>query len=170
MKLGQLLSTRPDLLPEAYTNELALLRDDVRPFSFAQVETILGEEYGRPLRQIFASLDEKPVASASISQVHRGVLHDGRVVALKVRRPDIAKVVQADLDIIKNLAQLIERRLPQLAVYRPLSLAREFERTHQTRARFLRRAPDHAALPDSSSPTNPTAHIPFTFEDFRPPA
>src|SRR5262249_14486258 len=99
VKLGQLLSTRPDLLPEAYTNELAALRDDVRPFSFAQVETILREEYGRPLTEIFASVEEIPVASASISQVHRAILPDGRTVALKVRRPEIAKVVQADLDI-----------------------------------------------------------------------
>ena len=129
VKLGQLLSTRPDLLPESYTNELAALRNDVRPFPFAQVETILREEYGRPLSELFASIDETPVASASISQVHRAVVLDGRIVALKVRRPEIAKVIRADLDIIKNLAQLVERRLPNLAVYRPLGLAREFERT-----------------------------------------
>jgi ubiquinone biosynthesis protein len=129
VKLGQLLSTRPDLLPESYTNELAALRDDVRPFSFAQVEKILREEYGRPLPELFASIDETPVASASISQVHRAVVLDGRIVALKVRRPDIAKVVKADLDIIKNLAHLVERRLPHLAAYRPLTLACEFERT-----------------------------------------
>ena len=74
VKLGQLLSTRPDLLPESYTNELAALRDDVRPFSFAQVETILREEYKQPLTEVFASIDEVPVASASISQVHRAVV------------------------------------------------------------------------------------------------
>src|SRR5271168_3062625 len=91
VKLGQLLSTRPDLLPESYTTELAGLRNDVRPFPFFQVETILAEEYRRPPLEIFASVDEVPVASASISQVHRAVLHDGRLVALKVRRPDIAK-------------------------------------------------------------------------------
>jgi ubiquinone biosynthesis protein len=129
VKLGQLLSSRPDLLPEPYTNELASLRDDVRPFPFAQVESILCKEYGRPLAEIFCSIDESPVASASISQVHRVVLCDGRIAALKVQRPDIAKVIQADLDIIKNLAQLAERRLPNLAIYRPLALAREFERT-----------------------------------------
>ncbi len=138
VKLGQLLSTRPDLLPEAYTSELTFLRDDVRTFPFEQVEAILSEEYGRPVREIFASLEEKPVASASISQVHRAVLPDGRVVALKVQRPDIAKVVQADLDIIKNLAQLIERRLPNLAVYRPLAMAREFERTIKRELDFSR--------------------------------
>jgi ubiquinone biosynthesis protein len=138
VKLGQLLSTRPDLLPEAYTNELTYLRDDVRAYPFDQVAKILQEEYGRPHTEIFASLDEKPVASASISQVHRAVLLDGRVAALKVQRPEISKVVQADLDIIKNLAQLVERRLPNLAVYRPLAMAREFERTIKRELDFAR--------------------------------
>ena len=104
------------------------MRADVRPFAFDQVEKILGEEYGRPASEVFAALEPAPVASASISQVHRAVLHDGRTVALKVRRPGIAKVVKADLDIIKNLAQLVERHLPMLAPYRPVALAREFER------------------------------------------
>ncbi|MBX6312510.1 MAG: AarF/ABC1/UbiB kinase family protein [Isosphaeraceae bacterium] len=129
VKLGQLLSTRPDLLPEAYTNELAALRDDVRPFPFSEVEAILAEEYGRPLSEIFVELDPEPVASASISQVHRAVLHDGRRLALKVRRPGIEKIVQADLDILRNLAQLAERRLPFLAPYGPVAIAREFERS-----------------------------------------
>ena len=164
VKLGQLLSTRPDLLPETYTNELAALRDDVRPFSFAQVETILKEEYGRPLDQLFASVEEIPVASASISQVHRAVLPNGRIVALKVRRPEIAKVIQADLDIIKNLAQLVERRLPNLAVYRPLSLAREFERTIKRELDFSteRRTMQRCRIQLGG---DPTAHIPAVFDE-----
>src|SRR5262249_16214578 len=129
VKLGQLLSTRPDLLPESYINELSALRADVRPFGFDQVEKILGEEYGRPVSEVFDELDPTPVASASISQVHRAVLRDGRTVALKIRRPEITKVVKADLDIVKNLAQLVERHIPTLAPYRPVALAREFERT-----------------------------------------
>jgi ubiquinone biosynthesis protein len=129
VKLGQLLSTRPDLLPEAYITELALLRDDVRPFSFTQAEEILTEEYGRPLRSVFASIDPIPVASASISQVHRAKLVDGREVALKIRRPGIEKVTQADVDILKNLSHLAERRLSFLAPYGPTAIAREFERS-----------------------------------------
>jgi ubiquinone biosynthesis protein len=169
VKLGQLLSTRPDLLPESYTNELAALRNDVRPFPFAQVESILREEYGRPLTELFASIDETPVASASISQVHRAVVLDGRVVALKVRRPEIAKVIKADLDIIKNLAQLMERRLPNLAVYRPLSLAREFERTikreldFSTERRTMQRCRSQFAG-DSST------HIPLVVEELSTPS
>ncbi len=164
VKLGQLLSTRPDLLPETYTTELAALRNDVRPFPFAQVETILREEYGRPLSELFASIDETPVASASISQVHRAVVLDGRIVALKVRRPEIAKVIRADLDIIKNLAQLVERRLPNLAVYRPLSLAREFERTIKRELDFSieRRTMQRCRTQFAG---DPTAHIPLVIEE-----
>jgi ubiquinone biosynthesis protein len=129
VKLGQLLSTRPDILPEAYTCELAALRDDVRPFPFASAEAILADEYGRPPSEVFATIDPEPIASASISQVHRAVLPDGRALALKIRRPGIEKLVQADLDILKNLSQLAERRLPFLAAYGPTALAREFERS-----------------------------------------
>jgi ubiquinone biosynthesis protein len=129
VKLGQLLSTRPDLLPEPYIVELASLRDDVRPFPFAEAEAILAAELGQSPREIFASIEPEPVAAASISQVHRATLRDGRSVALKVRRPGIEKVVQADLDILKNLSQLAERRLPFLVPYAPNALAREFERS-----------------------------------------
>src|SRR3954453_13109249 len=129
VKLGQLLSTRPDLLPEAYTSELAALRDDVRPFTYAESEAILTEEDGRPPLEVFAAIDETTIGSASISQVHRAVLPDGREVALKIRRPGIEKVVQADLDILRNLSQVAERRLPFLVPYGPVGLAREFDRS-----------------------------------------
>ncbi len=168
VKLGQLLSTRPDLLPEAYTHELAFLRDDVRPFPFEQAETILRQEYARPLPEIFAIIEPVPVASASISQVHRATLLDGRVVALKIRRPDIAKVVQADLDVIKNLAQLVERRLPNLAAYRPVGLAREFERTIKREIDFTfeRRTIQRCR---AQFEKDPTAHIPAVFEEISTP-
>jgi ubiquinone biosynthesis protein len=168
VKLGQLLSTRPDLLPEAYTQELASLRDDVRPFPFDQAEAILRQEYGRPVTEIFATIDPVPVASASISQVHRAVLRDERVVALKIRRPDIVKIVQADLDIIKNLAQLLERRLPNLAVYRPMGMAREFERTIKREIDFTfeRRTIQRSR---AQFENDSTAHIPDVLEEISTP-
>lgn len=129
VKLGQILSTRHDLLSEAYTAELAQLRDNVRPFPFEEAEAILVEELGRPPDEIFESIDPEPLASASISQVHRATLRDGRVIALKIRRPGIDKTVQADLDILKNLAHLAERRISWLAQYEPVELVKEFERT-----------------------------------------
>ena len=129
VKLGQVLSTRPDLLPEAYIAELSQLRDNVAPFPSDDAETILVEEHGRPPSETFAEFDREPVASASISQVHRARLHDGSLVAVKIRRPNIEKTVQADLDILKHLAELAEKRLPMLKPYGPLNLAREFERS-----------------------------------------
>jgi ubiquinone biosynthesis protein len=165
VKLGQLLSTRPDLIPESYTTELAALRDDVRPFPFEQVEAILAREYGRPPAEVFASIDSKPAASASISQVHRAILQDGRVVALKVRRPEITKVVSADLEIIKNLAQLVERRLPNLAIYRPLALAREFERTIKRELDFtIERRTMQRCFKQFAA--DKTAHVPAVIEEY----
>ncbi len=165
VKLGQLLSTRHDLLPEAYTTELAALRDDVRPFSFAESAEILTEEYGRPPGEVFAALDETPVASASISQVHRAVLPDGRVVALKIRRPGIDKLIHADLDILKNLAQLAERRLAFLTPYGPTALAREFERSLRRELDFNveRRTIERC---QAQFAPDPTAHIPYVVKEY----
>jgi len=165
VKLGQVLSTRPDLLPEAYTQELSALRDDVRPFPYQEAEAILAAEFGRPPSEIFASIDPVPVASASISQVHRAVLPDGRVLALKIRRPGIEKTVQADLDILKNLAQLAERRLPALVAYGPVSIAREFERTIKRELDFNveRRTMERCRAQFSH---DKTAHIPFVLREY----
>jgi ubiquinone biosynthesis protein len=165
VKLGQVLSTRHDLLPEAYTGELAALRDDVRPFPFPEAEAILTEEFGRPPSECFAAIDEAPVASASISQVHRAVLADGRVIALKVRRPGIDKVIHADLEILKNLAQLAERRLPFLAPYTPVGLAREFERSLKRELDFNveRRTMDRC---QAQFARDATAHVPRVIKEF----
>ncbi len=129
VKLGQLLSTRPDLLPQAYVTELSKLRDDVKPFPFCEVEAILREEFGREPLELFDEIDPKPVASASISQVHRAKTHTGEDVALKVRRPGIEKTIHADLEIIKNLSQLAERRMPNLAGFGTVAIAKELERS-----------------------------------------
>ncbi|WP_435009670.1 ABC1 kinase family protein [Tundrisphaera lichenicola] len=168
VKLGQILSTRPDLLPEAYTNELARLRDHVKPFSFAEVESILAEEYGRPASEVFARLEAEPLASASISQVHRARLLDGRTIALKIRRPGIEKVVQADLDILNNLAQLAERHIPALVPYGPVSLARELDRTlhRELDLSIERRTMERCR---GQFAREPYAHIPDVFRDYSTP-
>jgi ubiquinone biosynthesis protein len=165
IKLGQLLSTRPDVLPEPYIAELSLLRDAVRPFPFSEAESILEEEYGRPVSELFASIDPEPLASASISQVHRVALRDGRRLALKIRRPGIEKTVQADLDILKNLSQLAERRLPFLAPYRPAALARELERSLKreldlnVELRTMERCRAQLVA-------EPAAHVPAVYREF----
>src|ERR671918_254028 len=97
VKFGQLLSTRPDVVPPDIVFELKALQDDVRPFSFAEVELVLREDLGLTVEQAFVEIDEVPIASASIGQVHRAVLPDGREVAVKVQRPTAAGQIEADL-------------------------------------------------------------------------
>jgi predicted unusual protein kinase regulating ubiquinone biosynthesis (AarF/ABC1/UbiB family) len=107
IKLGQLLSTRPDIVPPAYAQALARLQDDCQPFAFAEVEAILTAELGVRLSKAFASLEEQPLAAASLSQVHRATLRDGRVVAVKVQRPGIREQVLADLEAMGDMARFL---------------------------------------------------------------
>lgn len=109
VKLGQLLSTRVDLLPLSYTEALERLQDDVEPFAFAEVERIVEEELGVRLSKAFLELEEKPLAAASLGQVHRARLRDGRTVAVKVQRPDIREQVAEDLAVMEELADTLER-------------------------------------------------------------
>ena len=109
VKLGQLLSTRTDLLPAPYIEALSRLQDGCEPVPIGAVANVVQEAFGRPMERIFASFDPVPLASASLGQVHRAVLHDGRAVAVKVQRPDIVDGIVADLDAIAEVAGLADR-------------------------------------------------------------
>ncbi len=104
VKLGQMLSTRPDLLPADYQGELAKLQDQVKPVETEVIKQLVVEELGRPIESVFASFDEAPMAAASIGQVHGATLHDGTEVAVKVRRPGVVQQVNLDLEILGSLA------------------------------------------------------------------
>jgi predicted unusual protein kinase regulating ubiquinone biosynthesis (AarF/ABC1/UbiB family) len=109
IKLAQLLSTRPDIIPSAYAESLARLQDDVEPVPFAEIERILAEELGERLATAFAWIDATPLAAASIAQVHRATLADGREVALKVQRPGVRERVLGDLDALAEVAAFLEK-------------------------------------------------------------
>lgn len=109
VKLGQLLSTRPDLLPADYIEELSTLQDAVPPVGWSEVEVIIRQQLQRPLEETFAKIELQPVAAGSIAQTHRATLTDGREVALKVQRPGIDAVVDQDIALIQGLADLVMR-------------------------------------------------------------
>lgn len=104
IKLGQLLSTRVDLLPAAYTEALAKLRDDVEPFPTEQVREIIESELGAPVKSLFAEFDDTPLAAASLAQVHRAVTRTGRDVVVKVQRPGVRETVRDDMDVLATIA------------------------------------------------------------------
>jgi ubiquinone biosynthesis protein len=108
VKLGQLLSTRADLLPPVYLDALSRLQDDVAPFPFDQVEEIVEAEIGARISKAFLSFDHAPMASASLGQVHRAQLRDGRAVAVKVQRPGIRRQVVEDMEVIEELAAFVD--------------------------------------------------------------
>ncbi len=110
IKLGQVLSTRRDLLPAEFITELSQLQHRVPPADWAQVKQVLTEELGAAPEHVFASFDETPIAAASIAQVHRATLRSGTEVVVKVQRPDIRPLVERDLDIVTRLARSLQER------------------------------------------------------------
>ncbi len=127
IKLGQVMSVRPDILPAAVLEELATLQDNAPTVDFAAIRALIEEEQGAPLHAVFQSFDETPVASASIAQVHIARLHDGREVAVKVQRPGIEKILRSDLHILYTLAHLVEGQVQVPGLYTPLEIIQEFE-------------------------------------------
>ncbi len=129
IKLGQLLSTRGDLLPPAYLDALARLQDDVDPFPFAEVEQIVQEELQVRLSKAFELFDEQPIAAASLGQVHRAVMRGGREVAVKVQRPDVRDRVLKDLDALDEVAALMQRFSAATRLVDAHAVLEEFRRT-----------------------------------------
>ena len=126
VKLGQLLSLRPDLVPGEFSKEFEKLQDRVKPFPFKEVKKIIEEELKQPLHQVFPMFKEIPVASASISQVHQAKLKSGQEVAVKVQRPNIRKVIDTDLDILFFLAYSLKKKFPEVRNYQPVRVVKEF--------------------------------------------
>jgi ubiquinone biosynthesis protein len=126
VKVGQLLAGRTDLLPSAWTEELGRLRERATPVPFEEIRQQLVEDLGGEPESVFAEFEPKPLAAASIAQVHRATTHGGEPVVLKIRRPGIADVVEADLRLLERLAEVAEGELPELRRYRPRQIVRQF--------------------------------------------
>ncbi len=139
VKLGQLLSTRPDLLPADYIEELSTLQDAVPPVPWSEIEVVIRQQLKRPLEETFATVNVIPVAAGSIAQTHRATLADGREVALKVQRPGIDATVPQDIALIRGVADLVARtEFGQ--TYEIRAIAEEFATALQAELDFIREA------------------------------
>jgi ubiquinone biosynthesis protein len=137
IKLGQILSTRPDLVGVRLADELTRLQREVPADPPAVVRRIVEVELGQPIHDLFLDFDDQPIASASIGQVHRARLKTGEAVVVKVQHQGIQDTVRKDLDVLAGLAQLVER-LPEFAPYRPVQTVAEFQRTMRRELDFGR--------------------------------
>ena len=138
IKLGQLLSTRADVLSQEYIKEFSKLQDKVPEVDSEEIKAQIQRELGYPADELFAYFSDKPIAAASIAQVHRGKLRSGEEVVFKIRRPGIVKVVETDLDVLMGLAYLIEQHIPTVALYDPVGLVKEFRRSITREMNFNR--------------------------------
>jgi len=129
VKFGQLLSTRPDVVPPDILAELRGLQDDARPEPVARIRAVIEAELGRPVEEVFAEFDETPIAAASIGQVHRAVLEDGTEVVVKVQRPDAERRITADLGLLEQVAKIAKDRVRRLAFIDVVALVEEFGRS-----------------------------------------
>lgn len=138
VKLGQILSTRPDVIPRNFILEFSKLQDHVPSFPFEAALDQIRAELKREPEECFSFIDPEPLAAASIAQVHRARLLSGEDVVIKVRRPGVVEFVETDIDAIMGLASLAERHLPQSEIYDPVGLVKEFARTIRREMDFAR--------------------------------
>lgn len=137
VKLGQLLATRPDLVPSSWVTEFEKLHATVQPLSFEVIEQVLKEEFGDSLHEHFESFDPKPLGSASIAQVHRAKLRDGSDVVVKVQRPGIVATINDDLNVLYFLAELLEKYIEETRPYNPVGVVDEYFKTLELETNFL---------------------------------
>lgn len=137
VKLGQLLATRPDLIPLEFSHEFRKLHDQVPGVPFAEIEGILAAHFGAPLEDVFEDFDRQPLAAASIAQVHRARLKNGDRVVVKVQRPNVDRTIRDDLQILRGLADLVDRFVPEFRVYNPRGIIAEFGRSMELETNFV---------------------------------
>ncbi|PIP39351.1 MAG: ABC transporter [Desulfobacterales bacterium CG23_combo_of_CG06-09_8_20_14_all_51_8] len=164
IKLGQALSMRPDFVSITLINELSKLQDQVPPCDFNDIQGIIESEFGRHLYELFDFFEKAPLASASIGQVHKARLKDGRAVAVKIQRPGLEKLVAVDLGIMYHLASLLERHVEEITFIRPITIVEEFARIiakeldYKIEANYLERFA-------ANFKDDPTIHVPKVYRD-----
>ena len=164
VKIGQILSTRPQLLPDGFAEELAKLQDSVAPIAFAEVRQVVESGLKRPLAEVYSEFEETPIGSASMAQVHRARLLIGQRVVVKVQRPGIEEKVRIDLEILHQVAALAENHLQESRVHRPTAVVEEIRRTLQQELDFTTEAA-HLERFARQFAGEPTIYIPAVYHE-----
>lgn len=167
VKLGQIASTRADVLPRDWLVELKKLQDEVTPLPFAEIKAAVETSLGAPLEELYERFDEAPLAAASIGQVHRAVLKhpDGpKDVVVKVQRPGARTTVARDLELLHALAKLVERTIPESRIYSPSALVEQFDRAITSELDFALEA-EHAQRFTRNFEGNPSARFPRVYRE-----
>jgi ubiquinone biosynthesis protein len=168
VKLGQVLSTRADLMPAAFIEELSLLQDRVTPFPVEQVYAQIKADLGKEATEVFKSIDPEPLAAASIAQVHRAVTLEGDDVVIKVQRPGIKDAIGSDLSVLRALAKMLEAVVEEVGVYSPTGIIEEFDRAMHEELDFQHEAANTRAMYRNHQ-GRPYAKIPRVYDSLSGP-
>jgi len=167
IKFGQIMSLRPDLIPGSLIRELSKLQDDVAPNSYQDIKAQVENSLGSPIEDIFLEFEQEPLAAASLAQVHRAVLRDNNntVVAVKVQRPGIRRIIKKDLDILAALAKQIHERVEFLRIYNLPNLVEEMRKLLLNELNFEKEA-KNIRLAKNNFAKDPNLYFPKTFPDY----
>lgn len=165
VKLGQVLSTRPFLIPMDYIIELSKLQDQVEPMPWSQAVDILTDELGKPVEDCFSEIDQVPVASASLAQVHNAILKDGTPVVVKIQRQGIKKVIDSDMRILYDIADLLYKNVPESHHYDPKGIVEELSSTTLKELDFLNEARNMEIFAENFK-NEPVVKVPYIYWDF----
>lgn len=137
VKLGQVLATRPDLVPAEFREEFKKLHDSAPTLDFNEIREVLDDHFGQDLNEVFREFDDEPLAAASIAQVHSAVLRNGDRVVVKVQRPGIDKIIDEDLSVLYTLAELLNRYVPEAKLFNPIGIVNEFFKALELETNFV---------------------------------
>ncbi len=165
IKFGQMLATRPDLLPHEYIEELVRLQDKVPPFDVEKARKIVMDELGAPPEELFKEFSAEPMAAASIAQVHRAVTHDDEHVVVKIQRPGIHRTIETDLKIMTDLAEFAEEHIEEFSILRPSGIIKEFARSLRKEIDFRIEATNARRFREMVS-DNPHVNAPRIYRDY----
>lgn len=168
IKLGQLLASRPDIIPQDYINEFRKLQDQIPPIAFAEIEQILDQQFPAGYQKVFKEFSQQAIGSASIAQVHRAVLMDGTPVVVKIQKPGVGEIIEDDIRILHLLADLVEHYIPESKIFNPSAMVNEFSRSISLETNFVVEANNIKRFQENFA-DNPNIKIPTVYFDYSGP-